>query len=141
MYRLYCGAYCQCNRARGTADRLLVTTAIAAIDIQHYTSSVLHKLFVSVVQLLWAVHREVIQVVYTLCVQQYTTPIEVHLHAILKLTINYALNTVSNGAADVTGLSVKLLNGVRYFSTNTSTTTTTITTPTTTNATTVWKTD
>jgi hypothetical protein len=31
------GAYCECNRDRGTGDRLLVTTAIAAIDIQHYT--------------------------------------------------------------------------------------------------------
>ena len=31
------GAYCECNRDRGTADRLLVTIAIAAIDIQHYT--------------------------------------------------------------------------------------------------------
>ena len=40
VYRLYCGPYCQCNRARGTADRLLVTIAIAPIDIQHCTSTV-----------------------------------------------------------------------------------------------------
>jgi hypothetical protein len=31
------GAYCECNRNSGTAGRLLVTIAIAAIDIQHYT--------------------------------------------------------------------------------------------------------
>ena len=37
VYRLYCGPYCECNRDRGTADRLLGTIAIAAIDIQHYT--------------------------------------------------------------------------------------------------------
>jgi hypothetical protein len=46
------GAYFECNRDRGTADRLLVTIAIAAIDIQHYTSTELHKLFVCAVQLL-----------------------------------------------------------------------------------------
>ena len=46
------GAYCECNRDRGTADRLLVTIATAAIDIQHYTSTVLHKLFLSALQLL-----------------------------------------------------------------------------------------
>jgi len=40
LYRLYCGAYCECNRASGIADRLLVTIAIAAIDIEHYTSTV-----------------------------------------------------------------------------------------------------
>ena len=31
------GDYCQCNRDRFTADRLLLTIAIAEIDIQHYT--------------------------------------------------------------------------------------------------------
>ena len=38
------------------------TIAIAAIDIQHFTSTVLHKLFVCAVQLLGAVHREVVLV-------------------------------------------------------------------------------
>ena len=91
MYRLYCGAYCQSYRARGTADRLLVTIAIAAIgiqhytallseqqgqryadtllvtitieaiDIQHYTSTERHKMSVSAVQLLPAVNRDEIQ--------------------------------------------------------------------------------
>jgi hypothetical protein len=31
------GAYCECNRDRGAADRLLVIMAIAAIDIEPYT--------------------------------------------------------------------------------------------------------
>ena len=37
VYRLYCGTYCQSNRARGTADRQFVTIAI---DIEHCTSTV-----------------------------------------------------------------------------------------------------
>jgi len=43
--RLYCGPYCQCNRARGVADRLLVNITIAAIDIQHCTSTVYRLYF------------------------------------------------------------------------------------------------
>jgi hypothetical protein len=57
------GAYCECNRDRSTADRLLVTIAIAAIDIQQYTSTVLYTLFVYAVQLMGAVYREEIQCV------------------------------------------------------------------------------
>ena len=33
-------AYCECNRDKGTADRLLVTIPKAAIDIQHYTLTI-----------------------------------------------------------------------------------------------------
>jgi hypothetical protein len=33
VYRLYCGSYCQCNRARGKADRLLVTIAIVRCTV------------------------------------------------------------------------------------------------------------
>ena len=40
VYRLYCWLFCQYNRARSTADRLLVSIAIAAIDIHHYTSTI-----------------------------------------------------------------------------------------------------
>ena len=39
VYHLYFGPYCQCNRTRCMADRLLVTIAI---DIQHCTSTVYH---------------------------------------------------------------------------------------------------
>ena len=67
--------YCQYNRARGRADRLLVTIAISAVDIQHYTSTQLHRLSVSAVQLLWAVQRKDTGCLCALCVQQCTSPI------------------------------------------------------------------
>ena len=50
---------------------------------------------------------------------QYRTELLYHLHAILKLAINCALNTVSNGAAKLKVLNVELFNVVRYFSTTT----------------------
>jgi len=43
----------------------LVTVAIAAIDIQHYKYTELHKLFVSAVQILEAILTEGIQGGYT----------------------------------------------------------------------------
>ena len=58
------GAYCEYNRERGTADRLLVIIAKAATDTQHYTCTVLHKVFVSAVHFLGTVHRDDIQGVY-----------------------------------------------------------------------------
>jgi hypothetical protein len=51
VYRLFYGPYCECNRDRGRADRLLVTIAIVAIGIQDRKSTELHKLFVSAVTL------------------------------------------------------------------------------------------
>jgi len=46
------------------ADRLLVTIVIAVIDIQQNTSTVLHKLSVSAVQLRSAVHRHTVCIHY-----------------------------------------------------------------------------
>ena len=39
MYRLYCCPYCQCNTARYTAERILASITIAAIEIDHCKST------------------------------------------------------------------------------------------------------
>jgi len=39
MYRQYCWPYCQCNTASYTAERILASITIAAIEIQHCKST------------------------------------------------------------------------------------------------------